>query len=65
VGRAIVDRRTGAVLKREVGRADGSFKQVDVLSQFRTLPLTARTRKLLQFGPHHGAKLVGNAGRSF
>jgi hypothetical protein len=65
VGRAIVDRRTGAVLKREVGRADGSFKEVDALTQFRTLPLTPRTRKLLQFGPHHGAKLVGNAGRSF
>jgi hypothetical protein len=64
VGRAIVDRRTGAVLKREVGRADGSFKEVDVLSQFRTLPLTPRTRKLLKFGPHHGAKLAGNGGRS-
>jgi hypothetical protein len=65
VGRAIVDRRTGAVLRREVGRADGSFKEVDVLSQFQTLPLTPRTRKLLKFGPHRGAKLVGNVGRSF
>jgi len=59
VGQAIVDRRTGAVLKREVGRADGSFKEIDVLSQFETLPLTPRTRKFLKFGPHHGAKLVG------
>ena len=40
VGQAIVDRRTGAVLKREVGRADGSFKEVDVLSHFQTLALT-------------------------
>ena len=64
VGQAIVDRRTGAVLRREVGQADGSFKEVDVLSFFETLPLTARTRPLLKFGPHHGAKLVGNAGRS-
>jgi hypothetical protein len=65
VGQAIVDRKTGAVLRREVGRADGSFKEVDVLSQFQTLPLTPRTRKLLKFGAHHGAKLVGNVGRSF
>jgi len=65
VGRAIVDRRTGAVLKREVGRADGSFKEVDVISHFQTLPLTPRTEKFLKFGPHHGAKLVGNVGRSF
>jgi hypothetical protein len=65
VGRAIVDRRTGAVLRREVGRSDGSFKQIDVLSQFQTVALTPRTRTLLKFGAHHGAKLVGNAGRSF
>jgi hypothetical protein len=65
VGQAIVDRKTGAVLRREVGRADGSFKEVDVLSQFQTLPLTPRTRKLLKFGAHRGAKLVGNVGRSF
>jgi hypothetical protein len=65
VGQAIVDRRTGAVLKREVGRADGSFDEVDVLSQFETRPLTPRTRKFLRFGPHHGAKLVGNVGRTF
>jgi hypothetical protein len=65
VGEAIVARKTGAVLRREVGRADGSFKEVDVLSQFQTLPLTPRTRKLLKFGPHPGAKLVGNAGRDF
>ena len=63
VGQAIVDRRTGAVLKREVGQADRSFKEVDVLSQFQTLRLTPRTRALLKFGPHHGAKLVGNVSR--
>jgi len=62
VGQAIVDRRTGAVLKREVGRADGSFKEVDVLSQFQTLALTPRTRPLLKFGSHDGGAL---AGRSF
>jgi hypothetical protein len=65
VGQAIVDRRTGAVLRREVGRDDGSFKEIDVLSQFQTLPLTPRTRKLLKFGPHHGATLAGNVRRSF
>ena len=48
VGEAIVDRRTGAVLEREVGQADGSFKEVDVLSQFQTLALTPRTRPLLR-----------------
>jgi hypothetical protein len=64
VGEAIVARKTGAVLRREVGRADGSFTEVDVLSQYQTLPLTARTRKLLKFSPHPGAKLVGNVGRS-
>jgi hypothetical protein len=53
------------VLRREVGAADGSFKEVDVLSQFQTLALTPRTRKFLKFGAHHGARLVGNAGRSF
>jgi hypothetical protein len=60
VGSAIVDRRTGAVLRREVGEKDGSFKEVDVLSFFEQLPLTARTQKFLTFGAHHGAKLVGN-----
>ncbi len=65
VGQAIVDRRTGAVLKREVGRADGSFKEVDVLSQFQTLPLTPRTRGFLKFGSHDGGQLAGKVGRSF
>ena len=61
VGQAIVDRETGAVLRREVGRADGSFNEVDVLSQYQTLALTARTRPLLKFGAHRGAKLVRRA----
>jgi hypothetical protein len=65
VGRAIVDRRTGAVLKREVGRADGSFEEVDVLSQFETLALTRRTRGLLKFGSHDGGQLAGKVGRRF
>jgi hypothetical protein len=60
VGQAIVARKTGAVLRREVGRADGSFTEVDVLSQYQTLALTPRTRPLLRFHPHRGAKLVGN-----
>jgi hypothetical protein len=65
VGQAIVDRRTGAVLRREVGQADGSFKEVDVLSQFQTLALTPRTRGLLKFGSHDGGALAGKIGRSF
>jgi hypothetical protein len=65
VGQAIVDRKTGAVLRREVGRADGSFKEVDVLSQFQTLALTPRTRGLLKFGSHDGGALAGKVGRSF
>jgi hypothetical protein len=64
VGQAIVDRRTGAVLKREVGQADGSFKEVDVLSQFQTLALTPRTWGLLKFGSHDGGKLAGKVARS-
>jgi hypothetical protein len=64
VGEAIVARKTGAVLRREVGRADGSFTEVDALTQYQTLPLTPRTRRLMKFGPHHGAKLVGNVRRS-
>ena len=64
VGQAIVDRRTGAVLRREVGQADGSFKEVDVLSQFQTLALTPRTRVLLKFGSHDGGALAGKVGRS-
>jgi hypothetical protein len=65
VGQAIVDRKTGAVLRREVGQADGSFKEVDVLSQFQTLALTPRTRELLKFGSHDGGALAGKIGRSF
>jgi hypothetical protein len=65
VGQAIVDRRTGAVLKREIGRADGSFKEVDVLSQFQTLALTPRTRPLLRFGSHDGPTRVPSVGGSF
>jgi len=64
VGQAIVDRRTGAVLKREVGQADGSFKEVDVLSQFQTLALTPRTRPLLRFGSHDGPTRVPSVGGS-
>jgi hypothetical protein len=64
VGEAIVDRRTGAVLRRELGTADGSFNEVDALTFHEQLALTPRTRKLLKFGAHHGAKVVGNAGRS-
>jgi hypothetical protein len=62
VGQAIVDRRTGAILRREVGRKDGSFKEVDVLSFFEQLPLTARTQKLLTFGAHDGGALRGRLG---
>jgi hypothetical protein len=65
VGQAIVDRKTGAVLRREVGQADGSFKEVDVLSQFQTLALTPRTRGLLKFGSHDGGALARKLGRSF
>ena len=61
-GAAIIDRRTGAVLRREVGAADGSFREVDVLSFFETLPLTARTRGFLTFGTHRGVR-AGAAGR--
>jgi hypothetical protein len=65
VGQAIVDRKTGAVLRREVAQADGSFKEVDVLSQFQTLALTPRTLGLLKFGSHDGGALAGKVGRSF
>jgi hypothetical protein len=65
VGEAIVDRRTGAVLRREVGEADGSFKEVDVLSQFQTLALTPRTRPLLRFGSHDGPERVPSVGGRF
>jgi len=63
VGSAIVDRRTGAVLEREVGQKDGSFKEVDVLSFFEQLPLTARTQEFLKFGAHDGGALRGRLGR--
>jgi hypothetical protein len=62
VGEAIVERKTGAVLRRELGQADGSFKEVDVLSQYQTLALTARTRGLLKFGSHDGGALAGKVG---
>jgi hypothetical protein len=65
VGQAIVERKTGAVLRRELGRADGSFKEVDVLSQYQTLALTPRTRGLLKFGSHDGGALAGKVGRGF
>ena len=65
VGSAIVDRRTGAILRREVGQKDGSFKEVDVLSFFEQLPLTARTQQFLTFGAHDGGALRGRLGRSF
>jgi hypothetical protein len=58
-GQAIVDRRTGAVLRREAATADGSFKEVDALTFFRTERLTPATRKLLKFGAHPGAERVG------
>jgi len=65
VGSAIVDRRTGAILRREVGEKDGSFKEVDVLSFFEQLPLTAHTKEFLTFGAHDGGALRGRLGRSF
>ena len=58
VGQAIVDKATGAILEREAGEADGSFKQVEVLERFGTMALNRRTKKLLAFGSHHGAKRV-------
>jgi hypothetical protein len=61
VGQAIVARESGAVLRREVGRADGSFTEVDALTFFDTRPLTSQTRKFLRFGAHHGAKVVSSA----
>jgi hypothetical protein len=63
VGQAIVDKATGYVLEREAGQADGSFKQVDVLEHFNTLPLNPRTAQLLKFRSHHGAKVRGTAAR--
>jgi hypothetical protein len=63
VGQAIVDKRSGAILERESGLADGSFKQVDVLERFGTLPLNRRTKKLLVFHRHPGAKRVAEGHR--
>ena len=65
VGSAIVDRRTGAILRREVGEKDGSFKEVDVLSFFEQLPLTAHTKEFLTFGAHDGGALRGRLGHGF
>jgi hypothetical protein len=61
VAQAIVDKATGHVLEREAGHADGSFKQVDVLEYFTTMPLTPRTAKPLEFRSHHGAKVRDDA----
>jgi len=58
VGQAIVDKATGAILEREAGEADGSFKQVEVLELFGTLPLNPQTARLLHFHSHPGAKRV-------
>jgi hypothetical protein len=58
VGQAIVDKATGAILEREAGEADGSFKQVEVLERFGTMALNRRTKPLLAFGSHRGAKRV-------
>ena len=65
VGSAIVDRRTGAILRREVGEKDGSFKEVDVLSFVEQLPLTAHTKEFLTFGAHDGGALRGRLGHGF
>ena len=58
VGQAIVDKATGTILEREAGEADGSFKQVEVLERFGTMPLNPQTAKLLHFHSHPGAKRV-------
>ena len=58
VGQAIVDKATGALLEREAGEADGSFKQVEVLERFGTLPLNPQTAKRMHFHSHPGAKRV-------
>jgi hypothetical protein len=63
VGPAIVDKASGAILEREAGEADGSFKQVDVLERFGTLPLNRQTKKLLVFHRHPGAKRAKQGAR--
>jgi hypothetical protein len=63
VGQAIVDKASGAILERESGAADGSFKQVDVLERFGTLPLNRQTKKLLVFHRHPGAKRAEEGAR--
>ena len=63
VGQAIVDKATGALLEREAGQADGSFKQVEVLERFGTVPLTPQTARLLHFHAHPGAKRVGHGAK--
>jgi hypothetical protein len=58
VGQAVIDKATGAILEREAGEADGSFKQVEVLERFGTLPLNPQTAKLMHFHSHRSAKRV-------
>jgi hypothetical protein len=58
VGQAVVDKATGVILEREAGEADGSFKQVEALERFATLPLNRQTKKLLAWHDHPGAKRV-------
>jgi hypothetical protein len=62
VGQAVVDKATGVILEREAGEADGSFKQVEVLERFATLPLSRQTKKLLAWHDHPGAKRVDERG---
>jgi hypothetical protein len=62
VGQTIVDKATGAILERESGQADGSFKQAEIVEVLQTLPLNARTKRLLAFHAHPGAKRVAEGG---
>jgi hypothetical protein len=62
VGQAVADKATGVILEREAGEADGSFKQVEVLERFATLPLNRQTKKLLAWHDHPGAKRVDERG---
>jgi hypothetical protein len=63
VGRAIVDRRTGRDPEARGRTGRRVAREIDVLSQFRTPPLTPRTRKLLTFGAPRGAERAGNLSR--
>ena len=62
VGQAVVDKATGVILEREAGEADGSFKQIEALERFATLPLNRQTKKLLAWHGHRGAKRVDEHG---